>query len=431
MFYAEHGQDDADADICECWGEGYHGENIKVAVLDNDGYYFEHPDMQGQFLNGWDCVNDSAITGTIFLNKKTHAMSSASIIAAKANNYTSSNDNKNAVGVAFNSKIIPILRKNNNVINQRAIQQSIDLDADVINMSFGKSTTNTNWQPSFKQTIIGAYDAHGIFLVGATGNEDKNALHYPAAWPKVFGVGATDPNDLRGNNTNSSNFGTWTDTTEGSNYYIPTSTIDTLPYSVVAPGTRVMAATTKDSLGIKIHETSYFSGSSASTPLVSGIAAIMLSKNPNLTPSELASLISVNAEKVRSDEYDYDANTNWPGYNNEMFYGRVNCPNALSEVDEINNPFPLKIGEFRKTFSNVFLRYLNKDELQISINTEDKNQNVSIKIFAINGQLIQEMNNISESIFNINISNLSNAMYFINIEDKANQLAKSIKFLKQ
>lgn len=41
----QYGTNDADADICECWGEGYTGKNIKVGVIDFGGVQFSHPDF--------------------------------------------------------------------------------------------------------------------------------------------------------------------------------------------------------------------------------------------------------------------------------------------------------------------------------------------------------------------------------------------------
>lgn len=74
----------------------------------------------------------------------------------------------------------------------RALYYAADQQARVVNMSF----TITNPSPEF-QRAIETVAARGLILVAAAGNDGLNTLVYPAAYPAVIGVGATDAADNR------------------------------------------------------------------------------------------------------------------------------------------------------------------------------------------------------------------------------------------
>ena len=70
-------------------------------------------------------------------------------------------------------------------------------------------------------------------------------------------------------------------------------------------------------------------GTSASTPMVSGVIALMLSVNPNLTPSEIRTILRNTAKKVSGYTY-----TN--GWNQEVGYGRLDAYEAVKAAFKIN-----------------------------------------------------------------------------------------------
>ena len=70
-----------------------------------------------------------------------------------------------------------------------------------------------------------------------------------------------------------------------------------------------------------------FGLTSAAAPQVSGIAALMLSINPNLTANDIETIIQNTAEKV--GDYDYNWNSLYPGHSRELGYGRVNAYKAV------------------------------------------------------------------------------------------------------
>jgi subtilisin family serine protease len=74
--------------------------------------------------------------------------------------------------------------------------------------------------------------------------------------------------------------------------------------------------------------TTTFSGTSAATPLAAGIAALMLSKDPDLTALDTRILMRSSCDMIGSDPYD--DYTDWNMY---YGYGRVNAYNALRALD--------------------------------------------------------------------------------------------------
>lgn len=73
-------------------------------------------------------------------------------------------------------------------------------------------------------------------------------------------------------------------------------------------------------------------GSSFSSPIVASIAAMILEKNNSLNWYEVRDLIRNGAQKVHPSTYNYNMYSGYPGYNNEMFYGRVSCINSINQT---------------------------------------------------------------------------------------------------
>lgn len=83
--------------------------------------------------------------------------------------------------------------------------------------------------------------------------------------------------------------------------------------------------------------TDQFGGTSSSTPLVAGIAALMLSVNPDLTLDQLRDIMRRSADKI-GDKSTYRPNENTGLPHSELFgYGRVNAGKAVREVKNLLN----------------------------------------------------------------------------------------------
>jgi hypothetical protein len=425
----QSGVNDADADICECWGEGFHGNGIKVAVIDFGGFDYTHPDMQGQFLTGYNVINNPVTSHTTSFwdntNPQGHGMATCGVVVAKPN----STIQNTAVGVAYSSKIIPILTDGGGSQLIVGIQTAIDQDADIISMSLGYEDNNIT--QSFLNTSIN--NAHlvgrnglGIVVIASTGNSDSDIKNWPAADTSSFGVGATDPNDYRGSYTQSIPW-SWSNTTtvKGSNYFTPlVSEGDVERYNVVAPGTRIYTAWTSDPLGTPNQQNGAWTGTSFATPLTSGIAALILNKNHGLTAQEVEDAIQNNSEQIRTSTYNYNSYSFIPGYNKEVFFGRVNCLASLNGV-------ALSLDEVNIETNHFNVAYLNQNEIGILFDNNTNLNGSIVSIYDMSGKLISTSEiepNTNNHI--VNTTFLSKGIYILNISDKNGTFNQSVKIAK-
>lgn len=222
---------------------------VTIAIIDS-GVDISHPDLFVRILPGHDFVNNDSDPQ----DDNGHGTHVAAIAAASTNN---------AVGIAgvnWGANILPIKVLNvsgngtyANVAN--GIIWATDQGAQVINLSLGGAS------PSFvlSDAVNYAYN-HGVTLVASSGNAGAHAVLYPAAYPAVIAVGATDSSNSW---AGFSNYG---------------SEID-----VVAPGVNIYSAYPGGGYG-------YRSGTSMSTPHVSGLAAILWGI-PGNSPARIRMLI--------------------------------------------------------------------------------------------------------------------------------------------
>ena len=131
----------------------------------------------------------------------------------------------------------------------RAILQAVEAGAHIINISGGQLTTSGESEPMLDHAIAACADAN-VLVVAAAGNDGCECLHVPAALNNVLAVGACDQNDQPIDASN------W-----GATYR---------QQGVLAPGTNILGALPGQQVGLK-------SGTSFATPLVTGVAALLLS----------------------------------------------------------------------------------------------------------------------------------------------------------
>jgi subtilisin family serine protease len=142
----------------------------------------------------------------------------------------------------------------------------------VLNLSYGDDDEDNDEKDAVSNAI-----SNGVVIVAAAGNEYHNSPMYPAAYPGVLSVEASGPDDKR---VSFSNYGNWV--------------------SVAAPGVGIFSLLPPQSvLGILHGSESAINGTSQATPLVSGLAALVLSKDPTLTPDQVKSKIIDNADVIQ------------------------------------------------------------------------------------------------------------------------------------
>lgn len=278
---------------------------VKVAVFDTS-FQLNHKDLDGKFLSGYDVAdNDSDpsindISDT--MNPRYfHGTEVSGIIAAKNNNGVDGVDEPLANGVAFNADLIPmkiyhsdpgiygfingLVSGGSESILITALELSITEGADVINISSGLMhplipELGLVDHLMLKAMIHDVY-SHGIVIVGSVGNDNRDATYvYPSSYPEVIAVGSVDGEDKRAKNQSS-----------GSNF---SQNGDEDILTLAAPGKGVFCIAPKDI---------YWdcTGTSYAAPFVSGLAALIKSIYPALTPEEIKQIMVRNADKVCVD----------------------------------------------------------------------------------------------------------------------------------
>ena len=190
------------------------------------------------------------------------------------------------VGVASGCKIIPIRHSwchfNNALIGLwddvlvNAVYYAYDTArADVISNSWGPLTSSVQRDVIAEALTLGR-DGKGCVVVFASGNENSTLMDlYFQSIPDVIAVGAINSTGKR---ANFSNYG---------------SDLD-----VVAPGVSIPSTDIQGSYGHSSGDYSNSDGTSFAAPHVSGVAALVLSVNPNLTGKQVVYIIESTAQKI-------------------------------------------------------------------------------------------------------------------------------------
>lgn len=243
------------------------GEGITIAVIDS-GVWAGHPDFKDAILPGRNLLYNSDGRADI----SGHGTAMAGIIAARGRR-----KEDGLLGIAPAAKILPVTPYNDTQLLVDAINWSVGHGADVINMSFGVSDEVA------VHNALKAAVASNVVLIAAVGNAgDKGNLErFPAAYPEVLAVGAID---RIGN--------------------VPAFSEHGRQVDLVAPGVEVP---TLDKSSVGGYSTS--SGTSASAAIVSGAAALVRARYPELSAAEVVQRLTATAKdkgpKGRDDAYGY------------------------------------------------------------------------------------------------------------------------------
>lgn len=276
------------------------GETNCSDDIDNDGNTYVDD------CYGWDFVNSdknpAPDNGGSADGDYAHGTLVAGVIAASANN------GMGIAGIDWNAKIMPVRVMNNNGEGwtddiARGIEYAADNGAKVINMSFGYANS---LGPDFtlENAVNYAYNTKGRVLVAASGN-DNSGVNYPAAFENVLAVGATDSND---NRAYFSSYGNQLD--------------------IVAPGVYIPTTTTTWSGGA--YTTTQYSaatGTSLSTPQISGQLSLLAARFPSSTNKELIDYAVSSAEKLSIEDQNYST---------QLGFGRQDIRRSLNFETSFN-----------------------------------------------------------------------------------------------
>ncbi|HET8615714.1 MAG TPA: S8 family serine peptidase [Actinomycetales bacterium] len=292
-----------DVDALGAWGVTKGSPDVTVAVID-EGVALDHPDLSAALwtnpgevpgngldddgngyvddVHGWDFVRNSPEVDTP-LDADEHGTHVAGIIGATAGN------GRGVAGLATGVKLMSLKFMTEDGGSDsdaiKAIQYAKDKGAKVINASWGASSADAGGAPVDNPLLRDAIASCGCVFIAASGNSGASGnvaanRNYPAAFnlPNEVSVAAAG---MRGGLAGFSNRG-WT-----VDLAAPGDTIlSTLPASACDDGN---GGTTADCYG-------WWSGTSMAAPFVSATAALMLSKDPTLTPEDVVSTIKATVQ---------------------------------------------------------------------------------------------------------------------------------------
>lgn len=269
----------------EGWEISKGNDNIIIAVLDT-GADLDHTDLQGRLVDGLNIIRpEQAPTDDVG-----HGTHVTGVISATVNNL------EGVAGMTWYDKVMPIkVLDESGAGTTYSVAQGIiwatDHGAKVINMSLGNYA-----QAEFLHDAVRYAFDHDVVLIAASGNDNTAQPGYPAAYPEVFAVAATDNLEER---APFSNYGDYID--------------------VAAPGVSI-ASTYPD------NQYAALSGTSMASPHVAALAALIRSVNPLLKNTEVMNI-------MRNTAVDLGT----PGKDDQFGYGRINVKQALIQANNTKN----------------------------------------------------------------------------------------------
>lgn len=269
--------------IPQAWSMSSQGsQDLLVAVVDS-GVDYQHPDLKGQIVNGKDFMAEDPtgpngegspdVIDDDPLDQFGHGTHVAGIIGALPNNSTG------IAGIAPGVKVLNVRVLNGEGWGSafaiaQGITYAVDRGARIINLSLGSADASKPIELAVKYA-----QSKGVLLIAAAGNSFTHT-GYPASYPGVIAVGATNDQDWLADFSNHDS-----------------------RINVVAPGVDIMSTTPTfltNSMAQNGVDSFYsvMSGTSMACPMVTAQAALLLSQNPTLKAEQLIDLIQKSAKPV-------------------------------------------------------------------------------------------------------------------------------------
>jgi len=351
-----------DVQLPEAWDITQGSEDVIIAIIDT-GVDTDHPDLRdniahypgGQVLghdfvggkngtifeiilpvqqddnpdihhddgvnDGWGLPDPSAGDGNDVLGLASsecdqgvfHGTHCASIASATTDNA------EGLAGAGFTVKIMPVRCANPEgglseyilssvSVLTMGVNWAVDNGADIISMSLGLPLEVSG----LHDAIIDAYNS-GVAVFAASGNSGLNEIYYPAAYDEVFAVGSFSESHHR---ANFSTYGSFLDALAGGGEYDGVS-MNSVEWIW---GCYVASVCDENNGGPPAGSHGYTGaiGTSMACPQAAGIAALVLSVSPGLSPEMLYNTLRTTCLDIET-----------PGWDIQTGYGIVQARNAI------------------------------------------------------------------------------------------------------
>lgn len=267
--------------------------SVVVAVIDS-GVDLEHPDLAGRLdtTHDYDFVARDSVADDRF----GHGTHVAGIVAANTDN------RRDVAGIAPGCTILPVRVLDSHGTGTdtavaEGIVHAVRNGADVINLSLGMTTPTRVVEDAVEYA-----HARDVVVVAAAGNSGVGWVDYPAAYPGVLAVGATDSSGDR-----------WAYSQSGDNL------------DLVAPGVNVLSL--RPVTGpVTDGPVGRLTGTSVASPHVAGVAALIRSAHPGWTAAAVTDTLLRTAQDLGPEGVD-----EWYGY------GLVRADRALGSDGDISD----------------------------------------------------------------------------------------------
>lgn len=299
-----------------CWNAGFSGSGIIIGHVDT-GVFTDHPALAGKWLSPWwlDGVNGQPAPYDDH-NHGTHTMGTI----CGGDGFGPFVDD---VGVAYGAQFVPTKAFNSGGSGSfgtidPCMQYFVDIkvDSGVDIRAVSNSWGNSNGSELHWWDVVLTWKNIGIFPVWSNGNSGPSSgtVGAPASHPTTIGTGATDSGDNLASFSSRGPAPNIDPINDPTYWYYPTWSL--LKPDVSAPGVSIRSSIASGGYGS-------MQGTSMAAPHVAGGTAIILERNPGLTPTDLYMLFINNCDEPAGGG---------PYPNNNYGWGRINLWTTLQNT---------------------------------------------------------------------------------------------------
>ena len=330
----------------DAWSIGCFGNDVKIGVIDSGVY--NHVDLEGNILQGYNYLDGNKNTN----DTNGHGTFVSGLIAAQC-------DGVGVVGIAHRAKIVPLkcfgtgMTTTLNIILDAIYGAVDDFGCEIINMSFGMAVNSSFLSDAVRYAI-----SKNAIMVAAVGNEGTDEIFYPAGYENVIGVGSVnfDKGVSIFSQRNSSVF-------------------------VTAPGNSVIGLGING--GYRVD-----SGTSFSSPLVSGMIAIAKCVDDSIDISKIKDMLIETSEDLGDEGYDIYYGHGIIDIQSMIDRMLENAKWFVSPIDRKGNKFNVYIYNNSGRNANVasiFVSYSENKLNQSSVSNLDVREVETVNIEYVSG----------------------------------------------